>query len=146
MDVSRIVLPPQLRLFFSLLDSRHYNRLNEDERSRCILVCGGHDTSEFPRSGTRLLPRLRSHTHLETKCRVLVLWVFATTLLKRTEDGTFQEVLPDMVFHMGDAIRLSLTANQHSYLYLVQQGSSGAWSPLHHLIRDPKMFLRALTV
>jgi hypothetical protein len=35
------------------------------------------------------------------------------------------------VFHSGDHIRLSLLANQAGYLYVVQKGSTGAWSPIY---------------
>jgi hypothetical protein len=35
-----------------------------------------------------------------------------------------------MIFHANDEIRLSVTSNEKGYLYIVQQGSSGTWSPL----------------
>jgi hypothetical protein len=45
-------------------------------------------------------------------------------------DGQYAEVGPGTIFHSGDHIRLSLMANEPGYLYVIQQGSSGAWSPI----------------
>lgn len=52
-------------------------------------------------------------------------------VLKKLDDGTYQEISPDSVFHAGDQIRLSLMANQDGYLYVIEQGSSGRWVPLY---------------
>jgi hypothetical protein len=52
-------------------------------------------------------------------------------VLKKLEDGTYQEISPDAVFHAGDQIRLSLMSNQDGYLYVIEQGSSGRWVPLY---------------
>jgi hypothetical protein len=51
------------------------------------------------------------------------------TLLKRV-DGRMVEVAPDTVFHAGDRIQVSVEANDGGYLYIIHQGSSGAWKPL----------------
>jgi Domain of unknown function (DUF4384) len=48
----------------------------------------------------------------------------------RRDAGQFVEVPPNTIFRAGDRIRLSLMANDKGYLYIVQQGSSGTWSPL----------------
>lgn len=53
------------------------------------------------------------------------------SVLKQRDDGTYQEISPDSVFHAGDRIRLSLMSNQPGYLYVVEQGSSGKWIPLY---------------
>ena len=53
------------------------------------------------------------------------------TLLKRTANGKYEEILPDASFHRGDRVKVSVMANEPGYLYIVQQGSSGAWSPLY---------------
>lgn len=51
------------------------------------------------------------------------------SILLRQADGQYAEVAPGSVFHSGDHIRLSLLANESGYLYVIEQGSSGAWSP-----------------
>src|ERR1700687_314090 len=51
-------------------------------------------------------------------------------VLKQSETMRYLEVTPDAIFHAGDRIRLSVMSNQNGYLYIVQQGSSGTWSPL----------------
>ncbi|HWF48872.1 MAG TPA: DUF4384 domain-containing protein [Bryobacteraceae bacterium] len=53
------------------------------------------------------------------------------SVLKQREDGTYQEISPEAVFHAGDRIRLSLMSNQEGYLYVVEKGSSGKWIPLY---------------
>lgn len=52
-------------------------------------------------------------------------------VLKQLDDGTYQEISPDTVFHAGDKIRLSLMSNQEGFLYVIEQGSSGKWVPLY---------------
>ncbi len=52
-------------------------------------------------------------------------------VLKKLEDGTYQEISPEAVFHAGDQIRLSLMSNQEGFLYVIEQGSSGRWVPLY---------------
>jgi hypothetical protein len=53
------------------------------------------------------------------------------SLLLRGPDKEYNEITPGTVFHSGDHIRLSLLANESGYLYVVQKGSSGAWSPIY---------------
>jgi hypothetical protein len=53
------------------------------------------------------------------------------SLLLRGPDKEYNEAAPGTVFHSGDHIRLSLLANQSGYLYVVQKGSTGAWSPIY---------------
>jgi hypothetical protein len=53
------------------------------------------------------------------------------SLLLRGADKEYDEVKPGTVFHSGDHIRLSLMANQSGYLYVIQKGSSGNWSPIY---------------
>jgi hypothetical protein len=53
------------------------------------------------------------------------------TLLQETSSGVYSEALPSTVFHSGDRVRLSIMANHPGYLYIIQQGSSGAWSPIY---------------
>jgi hypothetical protein len=55
------------------------------------------------------------------------------SILLRQADGQYAEVAPGTVFHSGDHIRLSLLANESGYLYVIEQGSSGAWSPIFPL-------------
>lgn len=52
------------------------------------------------------------------------------SLLLRDADGQYLEVAPGTIFHSGDHIRLSLLANEPGYFYVIQQGSSGLWSPV----------------
>ena len=52
------------------------------------------------------------------------------TLLQKDPSGKYVEVLPSTVFHSGDHVKLSIMANHSGYLYIVQQGSSGNWSPI----------------
>lgn len=52
------------------------------------------------------------------------------SLLLRDAEGQYAEVAPGTVFHSGDHIRLSLLANEPGYFYVIQQGSTGAWSPI----------------
>ncbi len=52
------------------------------------------------------------------------------SILKRETPDRYAEVSPDTVFHAHDIIRLSVMSNEKGYLYIVQQGSSGTWSPL----------------
>jgi len=52
------------------------------------------------------------------------------TLLERDPAGKYVEVLPSTVFHSGDRVKISIMANHSGYLYLIQQGSSGSWSPI----------------
>ena len=52
------------------------------------------------------------------------------SLLLRGADGTYTETAPDTVFHSGDLLRLSIMSNEPGYLYVIQQGSSGSWSPI----------------
>ena len=52
------------------------------------------------------------------------------SLLLRSNDGAYQEVLPDTVFHAGDHLQLSMMSNEPGFLYVITQGSSGNWSPI----------------
>ena len=52
------------------------------------------------------------------------------SVLKRNAAGTYVEVDVDTTFHSGDRIRLEAQANSSGYLYVVAQGSSGAWQVL----------------
>ena len=52
------------------------------------------------------------------------------SILKRAAGDRYTEVPPDTVFHAHDIIRLNVMSNEKGYLYIVQQGSSGTWSPL----------------
>jgi len=52
------------------------------------------------------------------------------SLLLRGANGEYNEAAPGAVFHSGDAIRLSFIANQAGYFYVIQQGSTGTWSPI----------------
>lgn len=51
-------------------------------------------------------------------------------ILKRTEEGRYDEVDTDTVFRSGDKIRVSVESNDNGYLYIVQQGSSKTWNLL----------------
>ncbi len=51
------------------------------------------------------------------------------TILKLT-GGEMAEVSPDTVFHAGDRIQFNVETNGPGYLYIVSQGSSGAWKPM----------------
>ncbi len=49
------------------------------------------------------------------------------TILKYMGENDFVEVDPEITFRSGEKIRLRVQANQDAYLYVVMQGSSGAW-------------------
>ncbi|MDQ6708723.1 MAG: DUF4384 domain-containing protein [Acidobacteriota bacterium] len=51
------------------------------------------------------------------------------SLLKKAASG-YIETRPDSLFQAGDKIRLHVTSNAPGYLYIVQRGSSGNWTPL----------------
>jgi hypothetical protein len=51
-------------------------------------------------------------------------------VLKRDENGQYNEVDPDTNFRSGDRIRLHVDANTSGYLYVVMKGSSGTWKLL----------------
>lgn len=52
------------------------------------------------------------------------------SVLLRGLDNRYIEVSSNSVFQSGDHIRLGLLANEPGYIYVIQQGSTGAWSPL----------------
>jgi hypothetical protein len=52
------------------------------------------------------------------------------SVLKRNGSGSFDEVDADTNFHSGDRIRVKVDSNNTGYLYIVAQGSSGAWQLL----------------
>lgn len=51
------------------------------------------------------------------------------TILKLS-GSEMTEVPPDTVFHAGDRIQFAVETNGPGYLYIVSQGSSGAWKPM----------------
>ena len=52
------------------------------------------------------------------------------SVMLRDASGKYNDVSPTEVFHSGDYLHLSVMANQPGYLYVVQKGSSGRWSPI----------------
>lgn len=52
------------------------------------------------------------------------------TLLQRDQSGKYIEVAPSTIFHSGDRVKISIMPNHAGYLYIIQQGSSGNWSPI----------------
>ncbi len=52
------------------------------------------------------------------------------SLLLRGADGNYTETSTDTIFHHKDHVRLSIMSNEPGYLYVIQQGSSGNWSPI----------------
>jgi hypothetical protein len=51
------------------------------------------------------------------------------TILKQV-GSDMVEVPPDTVFHPGDRIQLRVQTNGPGYLYIVNKGSSGTWTPM----------------
>lgn len=49
------------------------------------------------------------------------------SLLKYVGDTEYVEVDPEITFRSGEKIRLRVQSNDDAYLYVVMQGSSGAW-------------------
>jgi len=49
------------------------------------------------------------------------------SLLKYVGENDYVEVDPEITFRSGEKIRLRVQANDDAYLYVVMQGSSGAW-------------------
>jgi hypothetical protein len=62
-----------------------------------------------------------SVTHLGLRCSVM----------RRNAEHNYEEVDADSVFHSGDHIRLSFLPNESGYFYVIEQGSTGAWSPIY---------------
>jgi len=62
-----------------------------------------------------------SVTHLGLRCSVM----------RRDAARNYEEVDADSVFHSGDHIRLSFLPNESGYFYVIEQGSTGAWSPIY---------------
>ena len=52
------------------------------------------------------------------------------SIMLRNASNEYAEVTPGSVFHSGDHIRLSFLANETGYFYVIQQGSTGSWSPI----------------
>jgi len=52
------------------------------------------------------------------------------SVMLRNANNEYTEVTPGSVFHSGDHIRLSFLANEPGYFYVIQQGSTGSWSPI----------------
>lgn len=52
------------------------------------------------------------------------------SVMLRDANNEYGEVTPGSVFHSGDHIRLSFLANEPGYFYVIQRGSTGAWSPI----------------
>ena len=52
------------------------------------------------------------------------------SIMLRNANNDYTEVTPGSVFHSGDHIRLSFLANEPGYFYVIQQGSTGSWSPI----------------
>ena len=50
--------------------------------------------------------------------------------IMRLVNGRMIETPQDYVFHAGDHFQVNVQANTPGYLYVVSQGSSGAWSPI----------------
>lgn len=89
-----------------------------------------------PRDTTRVAPQMVAqngygeqphmvHTSMRTQQLGL-----RYSLLLNQPDGSFLETSPDTTFHSGDKVRLSIMSNEPGYLYVIQQGSSGNWSPI----------------
>jgi len=53
------------------------------------------------------------------------------TLMQKDPGGRYLDVAPSTVFHSGDHVKISIMANHAGYLYIIQQGSSGNWSPIY---------------
>lgn len=80
------------------------------------------DPKKVVTDGYGAQPHLVSLTHARLGLRY--------TLLQKDPSGRYVEVLPSTVFHSGDHVKLSVMANHSGYLYIIQQGSSGNWSPI----------------
>lgn len=52
------------------------------------------------------------------------------SLMQIMPNGSMQETDPDRVFRSGDRIKLKVQSNDSGFLYIVHQGSSGAWEVL----------------
>ena len=53
------------------------------------------------------------------------------SLLLQDAAGGYIEAAPRQTFHSGEKMRLSIMANQSGYLYVIDGGSSGSWSPIY---------------
>ncbi len=66
---------------------------------------------------------------VQTSFKTQQLGLRYSVLLKQV-DGTYAEAASDASFHDGDDLRLTIMSNEPGYLYVIQQGSSGNWSPI----------------
>jgi hypothetical protein len=51
-------------------------------------------------------------------------------IILKSSSGQMLEVPADTTFHAGDRIQLNVETNSTGYLYVISQGSSGAWKPI----------------
>jgi len=59
------------------------------------------------------------------------------SVMLRGVGGEYNEVAPGSIFHSGDHIRLSFLANRAGFFYVIQKGSTGAWSPIFPPPKSP---------
>ncbi len=51
-------------------------------------------------------------------------------IILKSSSGQMVEIPADTTFHAGDRIQLNVETNSTGYLYVISQGSSGAWKPI----------------
>ena len=52
------------------------------------------------------------------------------SLIRVAQNGQSTEVAPDTSFKPGDRVRLNIQVSDAGYLYIINRGSSGTWTPL----------------
>ncbi|HLJ47004.1 MAG TPA: DUF4384 domain-containing protein [Bryobacteraceae bacterium] len=82
------------------------------------------DTSHSTPSGTD------SHVHVVNAAVESKPLGLRVSLVKITNDGRTVEVDSDASFRPGDRLRLNVEVSDPGYLYIVNRGSSGTWTPL----------------
>ncbi len=58
--------------------------------------------------------------------------------LSVSKNGQDTELPPDTTFHPGDRVRFNIQVSDAGYLYIVNRGSSGTWTPLYPLPGQPE--------
>lgn len=58
--------------------------------------------------------------------------------LSVSKNGQDTELPPDTTFHPGDRVRFNIQVSDTGYLYIVNRGSSGTWTPLYPLPGQPE--------
>jgi len=71
-----------------------------------------------------------------TSSRPILFSAINVSLTRQDKQGNEETVLPDTIFHSGEAVRVSIQAEQNGYVYILLEGSSGK---VFMLYPDPRI-------